>query len=94
MRIKSVNWNWSKNYTDDRISRQDIKRVIITVFHEFQSLEERLLLKTRDIEDRKRPKLTFYENYNIWYKKYSKLNTGEKEMNEFVIGIEVIQNKI
>lgn len=94
MRIKSVNWNWSKNYTDDRISRRDIKRVIITVFHDFQRLEERLLLKTRDTEDRKRPKLTFYENYNIWYKKYSKLNIGEKEINEFVIGIEVIQNKI
>lgn len=48
-----------KNDIVDRINTQGIKIVIITVFHKFKKLEERLDMLSRYIEIIKRPQWNF-----------------------------------
>lgn len=52
---------------------RDIKTILITVFHMFKKLEERLKMISRDMEDiLKDLNLTSRdEKYSIWYEKYN-----------------------
>ena len=86
--------------THDRIRRQDIKTQIITEFHKFKKLEERLSMLSRVMEDIKKTQIKFLEMKITMFKMKNTLNwindsfdTAAKIYESKDIAIETIQNK-